>query len=374
MSDHAGPLQRTPLHAVHQALGAKLVPFAGYEMPLQYTGILDEHRAVRGAMGLFDVSHMGEVELRGPRAREAAQRLCTADIGKLKDSRAVYTVMCNEAGGIVDDCIFYQHAADRVMVVINAANIDKDLAWIRQHASPLCEVVDLSAETALIAVQGPRAVEVLSRLATPTAGPLAEVPSFAFVSATLAGQTVLMARTGYTGEDGFEIFVPNAGAAAVWNAVLEAGRPEGAQPAGLGARDTLRLEAALRLYGQDMDDRTNPFEAGLGWVVKLDAGDFVGKAALVKSRTEGQRRQLVGLSMTGRGIARHGYPVHADEAAPQPLGEVTSGTTSPTLGMAVALAYLPPDHAAVGTAVSVDCRGKRVAARVVKTPFYRRKA
>jgi aminomethyltransferase len=373
MSDPAGNLQRTPLHAVHQALGAKLVPFAGYEMPLQYTGILDEHRAVRNALGLFDVSHMGEVEFRGPKARQAAQRLCTADIGKLQDGRAVYTVMCNEAGGIVDDCIFYQHSPDRVMVVINAANIAKDLAWIRQHASPLCDVVDLSPEMALIAVQGPKAVAVLERVARPTQGTLGEVPSFAFVSATLAGQPVLMARTGYTGEDGFEIFVANAGAADAWNTVLEAGRPDGAQPVGLGARDTLRLEAALRLYGQDMDDATNPYEAGLGWVVKLDGGDFVGKAALVKSKADGQRRKLVGLSMTGRGIARHGYPVHASETGGEPIGEVTSGTTSPTLGTAVALAFLPPDHAAEGTAVWVDCRGKRVAARVVKTPFYRRK-
>ena len=369
-SPAATPLRRTPLHDLHVAAGAKMVEFGGWHMPLQYRGILAEHRAVRAAVGLFDVSHMGEVAVRRAGAADAVQRLITNDASKLVDGGALYTVLCTPNGGIVDDCIVYRRAADDYLVIVNASNAAKDLAWIHRHVGTAAEVVDESDETALIAVQGPAAVGLCGRVA---GADLAAVKRFHFARVTMAGVPCLAARTGYTGEDGFELACPAEGAAAVWSALLAEGAADGVQPIGLGARDTLRLEARLSLYGNDIDETTTPLEAGLGWVVKLDAGDFIGRDALVRQKAEGVRRTLVGFRIDGRGIARHGYPIvdRALEGDPA-IGVVTSGTTGITVGGAIGLGYVPVDRSAPGTEITIDCRGKDVAAHVVKGPFYQR--
>jgi aminomethyltransferase len=360
-------LKRTPLHDSHKALGAKLVPFAGWEMPVQYAGIVEEHRTVRESAGAFDVSHMGEVRFRGPRAAQAVQRLVTNDVAALAEGRAMYTVMCLPTGGIVDDCIVYRHGADDYLIVVNASNTAKDYAWMRDQAGDLCAPVDESDATGLIAVQGPRAAEIVSTLA---GRPLAaETVKNQLAWVTIAGVSCVAARTGYTGEDGFELFSPAEGTRAVWDALLAAG----VKPIGLGARDTLRLEARLSLYGNDIDETTTPYEAGIGWVVKLDAGDFIGKPALAAQKAAGVTRKLVGFVVRGRGIARHDYPIFAP-GGDTPVGKVTSGTTAPSLGVAVGLGYVPTALAAPGTMLEIDCRGKRAAAEIVSGPFYRRQA
>ena len=344
-----------------------MVEFGGWEMPLQYQGIIAEHRAVRSAVGLFDVSHMGEVALRGPRAAEAVQRLVTNAVGKLDDGAAMYTVMCYPDGGIVDDCIVYRRAHDDFMVVVNASNTEKDLAWMREQAGAIAEVVDESEATGLIAVQGPQAVATVAGLAE---GDLAAVKRFRFARAAIAGVPCLACRTGYTGEDGFELACPADQTPALWSALVAAG----GAPIGLGARDTLRLEAKLCLYGNDIDQSTTPLEAGLGWVVKLDAGDFVGRDALLRQKAEGVTRSLVGFRIEGRGIARHGYPIvdRARPAGDQVIGQVTSGTTGITVGGAIGMGYVPVARSAPGSELTVDCRGKDVSAQVVKGAFYQR--
>ncbi len=355
-------LLRTPLYEAHQALGARLVPFAGWEMPVQYTGIVDEHRAVRQDVGAFDVSHMGEVWFRGPRAAEAIQRLVTNHVGKLVDYQAMYTVMCYPDGGIVDDCIVYRSNAEDFLIVVNASNRAKDFAWMQENAGSMCAPNDISDETALVAVQGPRAVALLEKL---TGQPLGErIAAFHWGFTDLAGVRVSLARTGYTGEDGFEVFIPASKARGVWDAIIDAG----AKPCGLGARDTLRLEARLSLYGNDIDHTTTPLEAGLAWVVKPDAGDFIGRDALLKQKAEGIPRKLIGFKVVGRGIARHDYPLL--DAADAPVGKVTSGTTSPTLGVPIGLGYVPSALAAPG--LKVDCRGKIFPIELHTGPFYKR--
>jgi glycine cleavage system T protein (aminomethyltransferase) len=363
---------RTSLFAEHVAAGAKMVDFAGFEMPLQYSGIVDEHRTVRSAVGLFDVSHMGEFALDGPRAGDVVRRLSANDTARLHDGEALYTVMCRKDGGIVDDCIFYRRGGERYFVVVNAANIAKDWAHVQAVAADECGLRDESAATALIAVQGPRAVALVASLCD---RPVSDLPSFAFCDARVAGVACTVARTGYTGEDGFEIFCAAADAPRLWNGLLDAGR-SAAKPCGLGARDTLRLEARLCLYGNDIDESTTPWEAGLGWVVKLDDHDFVGRDALVRQKAEGPRRRLAGFTMRERGIARHGMPIHAPAGAGMGarVGEVTSGTTSPTLGVAIGMGYVAGDLARPGSRLCIDVRGKAVAAEVVKGPFYKRAA
>jgi aminomethyltransferase len=357
-------LKRTPLYEAHRALGARMVPFGGWEMPVQYTGILEEHKAVRESAGIFDVCHMGEIVFRGPRAQEAVQRLVTNDLGKLTDGKALYTVMCYPDGGIVDDCIVYRRGAEDLLVVVNASNIDKDFAWMREQAGGISMPVDESAAWGLIAVQGPNAPMIVARAA---GQPLDEtIKPFHFAKATIANVPVTCARTGYTGEDGFEIFVAADQARTVWDALLRLN----AKPAGLGARDTLRLEARLSLYGNDIDRTTNPIEAGLGWVVK--GRGYVGEDAVEKMRQAGPSRKLVGFVVKGRGIARHDYPI-LDREGGEVIGKVTSGTTAPTLGVAVGMGYVPARFAEPGTMLAVDCRGKIAPVEVVSGPFYKRK-
>jgi aminomethyltransferase len=358
-------LLKTPLNATHHQLGAKLVEFGGWEMPVSYRGILEEHRSVREAAGLFDVSHMGEIEVRGPHAAATCQRLTTNDVGRLVDGRVQYTLLCRENGGVVDDVTLYRHAPDRYLFCVNASNIAKDRAWIEEHAGG-ATIVDRSAETALLALQGPRAVGILAGL---TSADLTALRSFWFVAAPVAGIPAVISRTGYTGEDGFELYVDAARAVALWDALMSAGGPAGLAPIGLGARDTLRLEAALPLYGNDLDDTTTPLAAGLGRFVHLDGDDFIGRATLLAERAAGSTRRLVGLELREAGIARHG---HGILAGGHQAGTVTSGTRSPTLARSIALGYVEAAYAEPGSAVAVDVRGKALAAEVVRTPFYRR--
>jgi aminomethyltransferase len=362
-------LRHTSLHAEHVALGGRLVPFAGWELPVLYTGIVDEHRAVRTAAGLFDVSHMGELRLHGEYATHVVDYLVTNDARKLSDGQAMYTCACNERGGILDDLIVYRRKRDDWLIVCNSSNRDKMSAHFAHAAKDHCEFEDQSDETALVALQGPRAFEVLAGLGG-DGETLRQLPSFHFRGAVLAGVTCTVARTGYTGEDGVEIFCPWDDAPALWRALLAAGRPLGLKPAGLGARDTLRLEARLSLYGNDIDETTNPIEAGLGWVVKVEKGDFIGRAALIEIKSRPLPRKLVGLEVTGRGVARHGYMLR--DADGREVGVCTSGSPGPTIGKNIALGYLPTPMSEVGTRVLVDCRGNGVAAVVAKTPFYRR--
>ncbi|HEY5933188.1 MAG TPA: glycine cleavage system aminomethyltransferase GcvT [Kofleriaceae bacterium] len=364
--------KKTPLWDVHKQLGARLIDFGGWDMPVQYeTGTLKEHKAVREAVGLFDVSHMGEVFLRGPQVRQAVERLTSNAVAAAPVGKAVYTLLCLPSGGVVDDCIFYKRSDEEFFVIVNASNTAKDLEWFREQTHSLCDVVDVSDETALIAVQGPKAVAMVDDL---SGGTLGGLTSFTFADATIAGVPCVAARTGYTGEDGFELACPNEFAATLWLALLDAARPLGGVPVGLGARDTLRLESRLPLYGNDLDDDHTPLEAGLGWAVKLDGREFVGAAALREQKRTGLARQLVGFKIAedARAIARHGYSV-IDRSADNPIiGVVTSGGPGITVGGAIGLAYVPVAYAAAGTQLTIDCRGKDVPATVVSGKFYKR--
>ena len=356
--------QRTPLHDVHVALGAKMVPFAGFEMPVQYpAGITSEHRSVRESVALFDVSHMGEFIVRGPQAIDFINHVTTNDVAALSVGQAQYSTILYENGTIVDDCLVYRFP-DHLMVVVNASNKDKDLAHIRMYMDRFdCSLEDVSDHIALLALQGPRAQEVMGKF---TDVNLNDIAYYHFQLATVAGiPDVILSRTGYTGEDGFELYFDASRAVEMWNAIMSDGS---VVPAGLGARDTLRLEMGMALYGNDIDDTTTPYEAGLGWLVKLKKGDFVGKPALERQKAAGIPRKLIGFTMPDRAFPRHGYAV---TCAGSPCGEVRSGTMSPTLGIAIGTAYLPLDMAKEGTEFEVDIRGKRLPAVVQKMPFYK---
>jgi aminomethyltransferase len=363
--------KRTPLFGAHQRLGAKLIDFGGWLMPVNYApGIIEEHKATRSSVGVFDVCHMGEIHFRGPRAGGAVQRLVTNDVGALVDGRAMYAVACNHEGGIVDDLIVYRVASDHFLIVVNASNISKDLGHFVENVGSMCSIDDASDATGLIAFQGPRAAAALAEL---TQADLASLGSFCFVrDQHVAGCSAWIARTGYTGEDGFELFCAAQDAPALWDALVVAADKVGGKPVGLGARDTLRLEAKLSLYGNDLSDDTTPLEAGLGWVVKLDRVDFIGKDALLRQRAAGVQRKLVGFEMRDRGIARHGYAI-LDAASGERLGEVTSGTVGPWVGKNIGMGYVPSRYAEPGTRLTIDCRGKPAQAEVVKGPFYRRR-
>jgi aminomethyltransferase len=358
------PLQRTPLYEHHLQLGARLVPFAGFEMPVQYGSILDEHRAVRERAGLFDVSHMGQLHIQGETALETAERLLTCPVASLRPGRVRYGLLLNEAGGVVDDVTVYRLAPDAVFLCVNAANIDKDRDWIESHALAGARVSDRSSETGLLALQGPRSADVLPGLcdADPT-----QLRRFRFVETKLAGSAVLISRTGYTGSDGFEIYAAASETPAVWEALVEVGRGVGLEPAGLGARDTLRLEAALALYGHELDDETSPLEARLEHFVKPDG--FIGAEALERLRSRGPERLLVGFELDERGVARAGHEIRFEGDA---VGKVTSGGPSPTLGRSIGLGYVPPALAEPASCFEIDVRGRGLAAHVVPTPFVRR--
>jgi aminomethyltransferase len=343
-----------------------MVEFAGWEMPLSYRGAAEEHGAVRERCGLFDVSHMGEIELRGPGAGTACQELTVNDVSRLRVGDGQYTVLCNQRGGVLDDLIVFRLGPHRYLLVVNAANTAADFGWIAEHARGRAEVLDRSDELALLALQGPEAETVLRRL-TPL--DLTTLRPFVAVESRVAGLAVVVSRTGYTGEDGFELLCGANDARALWAPLLEAVERHGGQPAGLAARDTLRLEAGLPLCGTDMDADTTPLEAGLAWVVKLHKERFIGREALAEQARAGLARRLVGLELDEPGIPRHGYAVWHDGTA---VGRVTSGTKSPTLGTFIGLAYVTTGVSAPGTPVAVEIRGRRIPARVVDRPFYRR--
>jgi len=359
----AAAFKRTPMYELHVALGGKIVPFAGYEMPVQYAGgITAEHRAVRESCGIFDVSHMGEFWVTGERAAEFVDHVTTNDVSALAVGQVHYSTILNERGTIEDDCLVYRFA-DRIMMVVNASNAMKDFAHVARHAERFGVTLrDASDDMALLAVQGPEAAEILQGL---TATDLASIRYYHFVEGAVAGLEAVISRTGYTGEDGFELYVPNDVAVPLWNAIMATGR---VAPAGLGARDTLRLEMGMALYGNDIDDTTTPLEAGLAWLVKLGKGDFVGRDALVAQKEQGLTRRLVGFTMAERNFPRHGYPVHYDGT---PSGVVCSGTISPTLGIPIGTCYLPTDATKEGTTFEVEIRGSRVPATVTKPPFYK---
>ncbi len=363
-------LKRTPLFESHRELGARLVEFGGWEMPVQYpSGILEEHRAVRERAGLFDVSHMGEFRAEGPGALAFLQSLVPNNVARLKQHQALYTQICRPDGGTLDDLLIYRLDEQRFMIVVNAGTTAKDWTWFGEHAAGHegVTLTDISAETGLLALQGPLAISILQPL---TDSPLDTIAYYHCLPGAVAGITCLISRTGYTGEDGFELYCAAGDAPALWRRLLEAGRPHGLSPAGLGARDTLRLEAGYCLYDHELTEDFTPLEAGLGWTVKLEkGGDFIGREALAQEKAQGLRRTLVGIELRERGVPRAGYPILREG---RQIGTLTSGTMSPTLGRPIAMGYVPPAEAAPGGEIAVEIRGKPLAAIIVPLPFYKR--
>ncbi|MEX0907899.1 MAG: glycine cleavage system aminomethyltransferase GcvT [Gemmatimonadota bacterium] len=359
-------LKRTPLFEEHQQLGAKIVPFAGYEMPVQYpAGIIAEHQAVRRSAGLFDVSHMGELEVRGGDALGLVQHVTTNDASKLAVGQAQYSAFCREDGGMLDDCIVYRFP-DHYMLVVNASNRDADRDWVAAHADAFgTHVIDRSDETGLIALQGPLSQQILGRISDDD---LDSIAYYHFIEGTVAGVRAVISRTGYTGEDGFELYLPAESTLRVWRSLTQVGGGDGIAPAGLGARDSLRLEMGYALYGNDIDVLRSPLEAGLGWITKLDKGDFIGRDALVRQKEAGIRERLVGFVCTERGFPRHGYTVRVDG---EPAGEVTSGIVSPMLQQGIGMAYVPVESAKAGTRIDIMVRDRAIPAEIARPPFYR---
>jgi aminomethyltransferase len=363
-------LKRTPLYECHKEAGGKMVPFAGWEMPVQYSGVMEEHRAVRTAAGLFDVSHMGEIRVRGAGALGLLQRLTPNDVSKLAPGRAHYSGLLTDRATYVDDLLIYRLGEEDFLVVVNASNADRDFDWIASRvgdAPDAAEVVNVSDDYALLALQGPKALAILAPLASLDVSTLRY---YGFAQGEVAGVPALISRTGYTGEDGVELYLAPEDAPAVWRRLLQEGAPHGLVPAGLGARDTLRLEAGMALYGHEIDDTTTPLEAGLAWVVKLGKGDFLGRDVLAFQQAEGVKRKLVGFEVLGRGIGRQGHSIL--DASGNPVGTVTSGTFSPTFEKALGMAYVPVGLDSPGTRLGLDVRGKQVEAQVVALPFYTR--
>ncbi|HLH44869.1 MAG TPA: glycine cleavage system aminomethyltransferase GcvT [Bryobacteraceae bacterium] len=359
-------MRRTTLYEIHRRLGARMVDFGGWEMPLQYSSILEEHHAVRRSAGLFDVSHMGEIEIRGPEAGRLVNRVTTNDVSRLAAGQAQYSAMLYEHGGFVDDLLVHKAADDSYFLCVNAANQEKDYRHIVEHNRFEAGVENAGPRYAQLAIQGPRALETLQKL---TQTPLAQIRYYHFVDGEVSGSWARIARTGYTGEDGFEIYLAPEQGPRAWEAIVEAGREFGVQPCGLGARNTLRLEAAMALYGHEIHASVTPWEAGLDWIVKLEKGDFVGREALLKQKQRGVTRKLAGFEMTSRGIARDGHEAYVDG---WPAGWVTSGGPSPTLNKNIGLCYLPADKARAGQAIQILIRGQAATAATVPTPFYKR--
>ena len=359
-------LQKTPLNAAHRALGARMVDFGGWDMPVQYSGIIDEHVAVRTAAGLFDVSHMGEIEIRGPEALQLVNYVTTNNAAQLQDGQAHYAGLLYETGCFVDDILVHRISGEEFFLCVNASNQDKDFAHIAAQNRWDCKVENCGPRFAQIAVQGPHALAILQKL---TAENLSAIRYYWFVDGQVSGRPARIARTGYTGEDGFEIYVAPEDAEARWNELMEAGAALGLKPCGLGARNTLRLEAGMALYGHEIDASITPLEAGLAWIVKFDKGDFLGRAVLEKQREDGLKRKLTGFEMRGRGIGRDGYEVRVDGL---PAGWVTSGGPSPTLNKNIGLCYLPVDKAQPGLPIEIVVRDRPVEAVTIPTPFYKR--
>jgi aminomethyltransferase len=361
-------LRKTSLHARHLTSGAKMMPFAGWDMPVEYAGLASEHLAVRTRAGLFDVSHMGEIEIAGKNAVAAVQRVVCSDPALLKMGQAHYSGLLTPEGTFLDDLLVYRMGPSHFLLVVNAGNVAKDFAWIKEQVNAVGDAaaIDSSSRYALLAIQGPAAREVLQQLATVE---VSDIQPFWFAHGEVANARAMIARTGYTGEDGFEIFVPPNMADKVWQALLAAGQSAGVVPAGLGARDTLRLEASMRLYGNDIDDTTTVLEAGLGWMIGWTNEAFIGRDRLLDEKARGVARRLVGFEMADRGIARHGYRVLQGGTA---VGTVTSGTQTPTLGKAIGMAYVPIDQSKQGTKIEIEIRGRAAKARVVRMPFYKR--
>lgn len=364
-------LKRTALFEEHKKLSGRLIDFGGWELPVQYSGVIDEHHACRTAAGLFDVSHMGEIAVEGGDAERFLYQLVSNDVSKIEIGQAQYSILCQPDGGAIDDLIIYRRAEDKFLVCVNASNTDKDFQWMKQiHDSEryACKLENVSKEWSQIAIQGPKAETILQSL---TRAKLSEIKTFRFIEDWINGVPTITARTGYTGEDGFEIYVPWDTAPKVWAALLEKGVPLGLKPCGLGARDTLRLEVKYPLYGQELTEKTNPLEAGLSWAVKLDKSDFIGKDALVKVKETGITRKLVGIELKGAGIPRTGYKIF-DSTGSREIGFVTSGTQSPMSKKSIGIAYIEKASADIGSTIVVEIRANKVPAEVVPTPFYKR--
>lgn len=364
----ATSLRRTPLYDEHRALDARLVEFSGWEMPVQYSSILEEHRAVRTRAGLFDVSHMGEFGVEGPDALAYLQHLVPNDVSKLAISQALYTQLCQPDAGTIDDLLVYRLDENRYMMVVNAGNIDRDFAWAEQQAGNFdVRLTNRSDETGLLALQGPEAQNILQPL---TEVDLSNIRYYHFETGKVDGIECIISRTGYTGEDGFELYCSSADVVKLWRNLLAAGKERGLLPAGLGARDTLRLEAGYCLYGHELDEATNPLEASLGWTIKLNKGEFIGHDALATIKEQGLKRKLIGIEMVERGVPRGGYAIYADG---RQIGALTSGAPGPTLNKNIGMGYVETAYAVPGTPISIDIRGKQTAAQIVALPFYKRK-
>jgi aminomethyltransferase len=355
-------MKKTALYDKHVKLGAKMVEFAGYYMPIQYHSIREEHRCVRETVGVFDVSHMGEVEIRGEKRLEMTEKISINDVAALEDGQAHYTAMCYPEGGMVDDMLVYRFS-DRYLLVINAANIDKDVKWIEENVKSGCSVTNISDSITQIAVQGKKAEPTLQKLTTVS---LEEIKFYWFVEGQLAGAPMMISRTGYTGEPGFELYFDNSFAGQVWDAVFDAGKEFDIAPIGLGARDSLRLEKKMCLYGNDIDQSTNPLEAGLGWITKLDKGDFIGRDALIQIKQDGLTRRLVAFTLNDSGFPRKGYEIYIGS---KKVGNVTSGTVSPILEKGIGLGYVAIDHAKIGTEIQIKIRDRYIPAEIIKPPF-----
>ena len=357
--------RRTPLNEAHRKLGARMVDFVGWDMPVQYSSVIGEHEAVRTAVGLFDVSHMGEVEFSGPGALETVNALISNDLARISDGQAVYAGLLDEQGTFVDDIVAYRFSPERIFICVNSSNREKDFAWMKAHAKGV-KPVDRGDDFAQIAVQGPKAAGLVQRL---TKTDTSRIGTYRFAEGQVAGVKCIISRTGYTGEDGFELYCAPDDAVKLWDALLTEGQQDGVKPCGLGSRDSLRTEMKFALYGNDIDDKHTALEAGLGWIVKLDKPTFIGKDALVAQKAAGVKRRLVGFEVTGSGIPRHGYAIHKDG---KPVGEVTSGTLGPSVKKPIGIGYVPAELAAEGSTFDVDIRGRPVPAVVVKTPFYKK--
>ncbi len=358
-------MKKTPLNDVHRELGAKLIDFGGWEMPVQYAGIIEEHETVREKCGIFDVSHMGEIRVKGPEALNNVQRLVANDVERLEEGQILYSPMCYPDGGIVDDLLVYKIKDDEYLLVVNASNTEKDWEWIKENSLDNVELENQSNEYGQLAVQGPEAKNIINKLSDID---LDSMKYYCFACGEVAGKEVILSRTGYTGELGYEIYLQKEDAVEVWNKIMEVGKEYGLAPIGLGARDTLRLEMKYCLYGNDISKDTHPLEAGIGWTVSLDKEDFIGKDALVKHEEEGYDRKLVGFKLLGRGIPRHGYKV---EHEGEEIGEVTSGSFSPSLKENIGLAYVKKELAEIGQEIEIVIRKKAVKAEIVKTPFVK---